>query len=133
MTFCGLQKLYFSSGDVVGQLTAAPPTCPGDSFTFRCTVTGNMSGLTIWRVNSSTESSRCNLIHRTLSSPICGPGNVFTARSESGFGTNGPSYSSTLSGTATTSLNGTLFECFGPANTVDPGNSINDSTFQIRG
>ena len=121
--------------DVTGQFTAAPPTCPGDIFTFKCTVTGNMSGLTIWRVNNTREgeSSRCNLVHRTLSSPICGPGNVFTSRSESGFGTNGPSFSSTLSGTADTTLDGTLVDCFGPANNVDTGNKMGCSTLQVVG
>ena len=123
-----------SLGDVTGQFTAAPPTCPGETFTFRCTVTGNQTGLTIWRVNSREgESNRCNMIHRTLSSPICGPGNVFAAISGAGFGTSGPSYLSTLSGTATPSMDGTLIECFGPANSVDPDNNIGYSTLQIVG
>ena len=126
---------YISPGDVAGQFTAAPPTCPGDMFTFTCTVTGNRTGITIWRVNSTRqgESSRCNMIHRVLSFPICGPGNVFTATAESGFGTSGPSYLSTFSGTATPSLDGTLVDCFGPANNVDPGNNIGCSTLQIVG
>ena len=31
-------SIFFSPGDVTGQFTAAPPTCPGEPFTFRCTV-----------------------------------------------------------------------------------------------
>ena len=121
--------------NVAGQFTAAPPTCPDDTFNFNCTVTGNRTGLTIWRVNNSrqSESSRCNMIHRVLSFPICGPGNVFTATSVAGFGTSGPSYLSTLSGIATPSLDGILIECFGPANNVDTWNRVGGSTLEIRG
>ena len=99
--------LTFSTDDVTGQMIAAPPTCPDDTFTFRCTVVGNMSGLTVWRVNRSNE---CILIHRTnpSSSIICGA--TFTATPGTGYGTNGPSFSSTLSGTATPAMDGTLVE-----------------------
>ena len=123
---------YFYPGDVAGQFTAALPTCPGDTFTFRCTVTGHMNGITTWRVDGG--SSQCILAHRTTfpNSP-CGPSNAFRARGGAGFGTRGPTYSSTLSGTATSTLNGTLFECFGPANNVDPGNRVGISTLQIIG
>ena len=116
--------------NVAGQFTAAPPSCPGDVLTFRCTVTGDRNGVTIWRVNAGSD---CNLVHRISSSSICGPSEVFTARSGTGFGTNGPSFTSTLSGTATPTLNGTLVECFGPANNVDPGNRVGDSALQILG
>ena len=122
--------LYFSPVDVSGLFTAPPPICPGDTFIFRCTVTGDMNGITIWRVNRSSD---CNLVHRIMSSSICGPSDVFTARSWTGFGTSGPSFSSTPSGTAILALNGTLVECFGPANNVDPGNSVGGSTLQILG
>ena len=122
--------LYFSPVDVSAQFTAPPPTCPGDTFTFRCTVTGSSSGITIWRVNGRSD---CNLVHRISSLSFCGPSEVFTARSGTGFGTNGPSFTSTLSGTAPPTLNGTLVECFGPANNVDPGNRVGDSTLQILG
>ena len=117
-----------STDDVTGQMIAAPPTCPGDTFTFKCTVVGNMSGLTTWRVN---RSNKCILIHRTNSSIICGA--TFTARSGTGFGTSGPSFSSTLSGTATPALDGTLVECFGPDHNVDAGNMVGNSTLQIIG
>ena len=90
------------SGDVAGQFTGAPPTGPGDTFTFRCTVTGNMSGFTIWRVGGVSE---CTLVHRSTSSSICGPGDTFTARSGTGFGTSATSFLSTLSGTATSAQN----------------------------
>ena len=80
------------------------------------------------------ESSECSLVHRSTSSSICGPRDVFTARSGTGFGTaSATSYTSTLSGTATLELNGTLVECFGPANSVDPGNKVGSSTLQILG
>ena len=124
------QFLYFPPGDVAGQFTAAPPTCPGDTFTFECTVTGDMMGFTIWRVNGSSE---CGLLHRVTSSSVCGPDDVFTARPGTGFGTSATSFSSSLSGTADLTLDGTLVECFGPANNVDPENRVDGSTLQIRG
>ena len=105
--------LYFSPVDVSGQFTAPLLICPGDTFTFRCTVAEDWNGFTIWRVNGSSE---CILIHRIMSSLLC---DVFTARSETGFGTSSTSFSSTLSGTTNLALNGTLVECFGPANNVD--------------
>ena len=120
----------FFPDDVAGQLTASPPTCPGDTFTFTCTVTGDRNGITIWRVGGS---SVCTLVHRSTSSSICGPRGVFTARSGTGFGTNATSYSSTLSGTASPMLNSTLVECFGPANNVQPGNRVGSSALQILG
>ena len=122
--------MYSSPDDVAGQLTAAPLACPGENFTFRCNVTGNMSGFTIWRVNGSSE---CPLLHRSNSDSICGPGNAFRARPGNGFGTNATSFTSTLSGTATPALNGTLVECFGPANNVVPGNMVGRNTLQILG
>ena len=122
--------LYFISGDVSAQLTAPPPTCPGDTFSFRCTVSGDMRGVTISRVGGSIE---CYLVHRATSSSICGPGDVFKATPETGFGISATSFSSTLSGTATSELNGTLVECFGPANNVQPGNRVGSSTLQILG
>ena len=93
-----------------------------------------MRGVTTWRVNGSSE---CHLLHRSTSSSICGPGNAFTARSGTGFGTSDVtsylSFTSTLSGTANPVLNGTLVECFGPANNVDPGNRVDGSILQIIG
>ena len=97
---------------------------------FRCTVNGDNRGVTIWRVNGGSE---CPLPHRTTPSSVCGPGNAFTARSETGFGSNSFSFTSTLSGTTTPALNGTLVECFGPANTVDQDNRVDGSTLQISG
>ena len=121
-----------SSDAVTGQFTPAPRTCPGDSFTFTCNVTGDMSGITIWRVGGSTE---CHLVHRSSSSSICGPDNVFTATSGAGFGsgTLATSFTSTLSGTAAPALNGTLVECFGPDNNVDPGNLVGNSSLRLKG
>ena len=123
------QYCILSPGDVAGQFTAAPPTCPGDTFTFRCNVTGDMSGETRWLMNRNIE---CALQHWTSSTTTCGH-DVFTATSRTGFGTNGPIFTSTLSGTATPSLNGTLVECFGPARNVNPGNKVGDSNLLITG
>jgi len=119
-------------GDVAGQFTAAPPTCPGDIFTFRCTVTGDMSGITIWRVGGSSE---CLLSHSTAgTTSTCGPAdNTFTARSVTGFGTNATSFSSTLSSTATSTLDRTVVECFGPALSRDAENRVGNSLLQISG
>ena len=120
--------LIFFTDDVTGQMIAALPTCPDDTFTFKCTVVGNMSGFTIWRVNRSNE---CILIHRTSSPSICGA--TFTATPGTGYGISGPSFTSTLSGTGTPALDGTLVECFGPDNNVKSGNRIGNSTLQMLG
>ena len=122
--------MYSTPVVVAGQLTAASVTCPGENFTFRCNVTGNISSFTIWRVNGNSE---CPLPHRSTSSPICGPGNAFRARPGIGFATSATSYSSTLSGTADLALDGILVECFGPANNVDPGNMVGRNTLHISG
>ena len=121
---------YIAIGDVAGQFNAALPTCPGNIFTFRCNVTGDMSGITIWRVNGSSE---CILVRRSTSSSICGPSGTFIARPGTGFGASATLFTSTLTGIATSTLDGTLVECFGPANNVDPGNRVGDSTLQILG
>ena len=125
-----LGNFFFYADNVAGQFTAAPLVCPGETFTFRCTVTGNKSGVTTWIVNGSSE---CNLVHRSNSSSFCGPSDRFTARSETGFGTSAPSFTSTLSGTVDPTMNGILVECFGPANNIDPGNRINGSNLEILG
>ena len=119
-----------SPDNVAGQLTAAPPTCPGDTFTFTCTVSGDRSGLTTWRVSGSSE---CILLHQSTFSSICGTSSAFAATPGTGFGTSATSFSSTLSGTATLALNGTLVECFGPANNVDPRNRVGSSILPIIG
>ena len=95
---------------------------------FRCTVNGDRSGVTIWRVNGSSE---CILAHNTAGAiSTCGPSSVFTARIGTGFGL---SFSSTLSGTATSMLSDTLVECFGPALSRDAGNTVGGSILQISG
>ena len=124
---CG--KCIFSPGDVAGQFTPAPPTCPGDTFTFRCNVTGDRSGETTWRVGGS---SVCPLQHRSSSSSICGPSNAFTTRPGTGFETSATSFSSTLDGTATSALNGTLVECFN-GTAMNPRNRVGGNTLQILG
>ena len=125
-------QLCYTLGDAAGQFTAAPSTCPGDTFTFSCTVVGSKSGFTIWRVGGSTE---CSLVHKTPPpySTICGSHNVYTAMSGTGFATSGPSFTSTLNGTANLTMDSTQVECFGPANNADPGNRVNGSTLKILG
>ena len=124
--------LYFSPGDVAGQFTAAPPTCSGSTVTFRCTVVG--SGTTLWRVNGSSDL--CSLAHLSTSTDTCGPSgriDTFTAIPGAKFGTNATSYLSTLSGTASSALDGTLVECFGPVSSLDLGNRVGSSTIQVLG
>ena len=126
------------SPDVTGQLTAARPTCPGETFTFTCTVTGDINGITIWRVGESTTWSEggnreCPLVHRTRSSSVCGPSNIFTANSGAGFRASATSFTSTLSGTADPALNSTLIECFGLANSIDLGNLLGKGMLKLKG
>ena len=64
---------------------------------------------------------------------VCGPSDVFTSQPGNGFGMSATSFTSTLSGTADPTLNGTMVECFGPDNNVDPGNMVGNSFFQILG
>jgi len=61
--------ILFLVGNVAGQLTTPPPTCPGNTFTLRCTVTGDVNGITIWRVGGS--SNLCVLLHMSTSTVIC--------------------------------------------------------------
>ena len=118
-------------GYAAGQLTGPPPTCPGDTFTFRCTVTGDRSGITLWRVGGSSE---CLLSHNTAGTTSnCGPDNTFTARGVTGFRTNATSFSSILSGTATSTLDRTVVDCFGPTLSRDADNRVGNSILQISG
>ena len=120
-----------SPGDVTGQFTAAPPTCPGDTFTFTCTVTEDTNGVTLWRVGGS---SVCALLHSIVgASSYCGPGSAFIATPGTGFGTSATSFSSTLSGIAISELNGTLVECFGPDLSRDAENRVGGNRLQIVG
>ena len=123
--------VLYISGDVAGWFTAAPPTCPGGNLTISCTVAGDQSGVTLWRVNGSSE---CVLSHNTAgATATCQSGSALRATSETGFGTNATSFSSTLSGTATPALNGTLVECFGPDLNRTAENMVGNSTLQILG
>ena len=122
----------FFPADVNGQLIAPPVTCSGNIFTYQCIVNGGgINGITIWRVDGSSE---CTLVHASAGNTArCGPQNDFTATTRSGFGTSATSYSSTLSGIATTTLNGTLVECFGPGTNRDADNMVGSGTLQILG
>ena len=121
---------------VSGQFITASPTCPGDPFTFSCTVVGNRNGVTIWRVNIG-GTYECPLSHIVTGNVQCGPDNEFTAtpRTEFGPGTSATSFSSTLSvGTATLALDGTLVECFGPDFfSRDAENRVGNGTIWIIG
>ena len=121
---------YFLLGDVAAQFIAAPPTCPGDNLIFNCTV-GNNNGVTLWRVGGRSE---CALVHSTQSDPhSCRSGSPFIVSTETGFGTNATSFLSTLNSTATSTLDGTLVECFGPALSRDAENRVGNSILQISG
>ena len=123
---------FIFQGGVTGQLTPPPPTCPGDTFIFRCNVTGDRSGITIWRVGGG--SSECSLTHTTIDGPRpCGSGSPFTVATGTEFGTNATSFSSTLSGTASPTLDGTLVECFGPDLARNAGNTVGKDRLQILG
>ena len=101
---------------------------------FTCTVTGDMSGTTIWRVNDS--SKWCTLPHVSTGGTSCSSSegsHAFTAIPGTEFGTSATSYSSTLSGTATSALNGTLVECFGPAVKTELWNRVGMGTILIVG
>ena len=79
-------------------------------------------------------SSECTLLHSTASAPgLCGSGSPLTVTTQTGFGTSASSFSSTLSGIATSELNGTLVECFGPALSRESENRVGGSTLQILG
>ena len=57
-----------------------------------------------------------------MSTGPCWSGSPFIVTTGTGFGTSATSFSSTLSGTATSELNGTLVECFGPVLSRNAGN-----------
>ena len=79
-------------------------------------------------------SSECVLPHSTAgATSTCGVGGPYTATSGAEFGTNGPSFLSTLSGIATSELDGTLIECFGPHLARVAGNMVGNHTLQILG
>ena len=123
-------SIYSPQGCDAGQFTGAPPTCPGDTITFQCTV-GDVNGITIWRL---AETKECTLLHSTADDPgPCGSDSPFTVTTETGFGTSATSFTSTLRGTATTPLDGTLVECFGPALSREEDNTVGNSTLQILG
>ncbi len=94
--------------------------CPNEEITFNCSVVdgGQQNPLTRWLISSM---SSCVILH-SIGEPTdtCGPGDVFMAE----LGTaEGNCYPSTLSVTATFSLNGTFVECFGPKSEDEVGNS----------
>ena len=89
---------------------------------------GNATGSGDW-------NKKCTLVHNTISRQVCGPGNAYRAIPRAGFGrgTNATSFKSTLSGPLDPSLNGTLIECIGTANTVDPGNLVGKGVLKLKG
>ena len=78
--------------------------------------------------------TECTLLQSTVDAPHpCGSGSPFTVTPETGFGTSATSFSSTLTGTATPTLDGTMVECFGPALSRDAENRVGNSILQIIG
>ena len=76
----------------------------------------------------------CSLTHSTVDGPRpCRTGSPFTITTGTGFGMNATSFSSTLSGTATSVLDDTLVECFGPGLARDATNTVGKSMLQILG
>ena len=77
----------------------------------------------------------CQLEHRSGSSgSFCGSESLFTAEGGDGFGTDGPSFISTLYATASPRLNGMLVECFGlDGVNLEPYNLVGSGTVQIIG
>ena len=76
----------------------------------------------------------CTLVHRSTSSSICGPNDAFTVTPGTGFGIiSATSFSSTLSGTATLTMDGTLVECFGPGLARDAENRVGHHILQMLG
>ena len=138
--------LTLPPGDISGNLTAVLPTCPNDTFTFLCTVVGDSDGAIHWRVETNENTKECVLLHSTTRDPHpCGSGSPFIAKTGTGFETTGAtSFTSTLSGIATSELKGTLVECF-VQHSEDPGsnpgqpfcrsseNMVGNITFQITG
>ena len=123
--------LYLSTGDVDGQLTApSSPTCPGNVFTFDCTVMpmSGMNAITLWRVNGNRDL--CILSQISTNSDDCGQNNAFTA---SPVRANATFFLTTLSGTADPELDGILVECFGPDNSVNMDNRVGERPIQIVG
>ena len=143
MSYCGI---ILPPGDIAGNLTAVLPACPNDTFTFLCTVVGDSDGAIHWRVETNGNTKECFLVHSTTRDPHpCGSDSPFIARTETGFETTGAtSFTSTLSGIATSELNGTLVECFVQHSELpgsNPGqpfcrsseNMVGNITFQITG
>ena len=80
------------------------------------------------------RSSECSLLHSTASAPgPCGSGSPFTVTAGTEFGTSVIFFTSTLTGIATPTLNGTLVKCFGPGLARDAENRVGKSTIQILG
>ncbi len=93
--------------------------CPNEEITFNCSVVdgGQPSPVTAWRISSMFS---CVILHSFGDPLMCGPDDEFMAE----LGTaDGDCYPSTLSVTATFSLNGTFVQCFGPLDNVEVGNT----------
>ena len=124
-------QFYLPTGYVDGQLTAPrSPTCPGNAFTFDCTVMpmSGMNAVILWRVDDTTDL--CIVSQISTNTDACGPNNAFTA---SPVRANATFFLSTLSGTADPELHGVLVECFGPVNNVNIGSRVGKSHIQIVG
>ena len=82
--------------------------CPGEEFTYTCTIDGTGSSLTAWRMTPQPcAGGAVALVHSTLGDPPieCGPFSAQLTASD------GDCYTSTLTVTASLELNGTVVTC----------------------
>ena len=110
----------FAAPAAGAQFTAPSPTCPGQVAVFRCTADdANGFGATVFRLNEN-GADVCVVKHDgSAGTPTCGPSGVFTAALESVV--NNVTYTSTLTVTASVSLDGMIVRCLsGPVNTASP-------------
>ena len=125
-------QFYPPTGYVDGQLTAPrSPTCPGNAFTFDCTVMpmSGMNAVILWRINNTTDL--CIVSQISTNTDDCGQNDAFTASPGT---SNATSFSSTLSATADPELDGLLVECFGPVNDKqNMDNKVGEHPIQIVG
>ena len=118
---CSCAVCDFAAPAAGAQLIAPSPTCPGQEAVFTCSADdANGRGATVFQVNEN-GADECVLDHDMMdpSTPTCGPSGVFTAALESVV--NNVTYTSTLTVTASVSLDGVRVRCLaGTVNTASP-------------
>ena len=120
---------------VAGQFLAAPPTflvipSPSDVLLLAA-VTKSPSGEWV----EGPVNVHCYTVQQV---PLVRVGLVVLSMLQLGLGfnfgtTSATSFTSTLSGTATSALNGTMVECFGPGLAREPENVVRKNAIQILG